>query len=258
MLHYEVCSNTNTNRWLVFLHGAGGSIKTWSYQQQHFAPHFNLLLIDLRDHGRSKSVVPAYEQYTFALISADIKQVLDQVGVSQASFLSLSFGSVLIQDFYLRYPSRVEKVVIAGGIFRGNLAIKSFVKLAQGLNLVLSYETMYNLFSYLLMPRKRNQKARRIYKLQAAKLTPTEYMKWVGLYGEFFRLLHQFYHQQINVPMLIVMGGDDYIFLRAARKFSKRSLTTTLSVLPKVGHIVNIEAAQDFNTLVLDFLKVRT
>ena len=254
MLNFKVIKNQQPTSWVVFIHGAGGSIQTWNYQVPELGKFFNLLLIDLRDHGSSKAVEPNFEHYQFNIISQDIKTILDHLQIHRAHFITLSFGSVLIQDFTMRFPGIADRIVIAGGIFKGNLAIRLFVALAKVFNYFLSYPTMYSLFSYLLMPRQRNQKARRIYQLQAQKLSSAEYMKWVGLYGEFFRLLDQFYHHMLPVPTLVVMGGDDYIFKKSAKDFVNKQPGTQLKILDGVGHICNIEAPQFFNHLVVEFL----
>ena len=254
LLNHKVVRKSEQAGWIVFIHGAGGSLKTWSYQESVLSDYYNLLLIDLRDHGDSKNIQPEYEAYEFSIISADIKAVIDHVGITSAHFITLSFGSVLLQDFSRRYPHYINKVVIAGGIFKGNIFIRTFVHAARFFNLFLSYTTMYRLFSYLLMPKKRNQKARRLYQFQARKLTQKEYMKWVGLYGEFFTLLEAFYYQVLENKALVVMGSDDYVFLNAAFSFTKRQTDTQLIVIKDVGHICNIEAPQKFNKEVVDFL----
>lgn len=256
MLYFETVNLSPHKDWIVFIHGAGGSIKTWGYQIPALQKRYNLLLIDLRDHGSSKNIEPDHENYRFSIITADIKEVLDHLNIQKAHFVTLSFGSVLMQDFSMRYGHVVDKIVIAGGIFKGNYAIKTFVSLAKVFNLFLSYPKMYSLFSYLLMPKKRNQKARRIYQRQAQKLTQREYMKWVGLYGEFFRLLKQFYYQVLQNPTLVVMGGEDFIFLQGAKTFVKRQPHASMQTLHKVGHICNIENPDDFNKLVIDFFGV--
>ncbi len=258
LLHFEIVTREDTSPWLVFLHGAGGNIKTWKYQLEAFSQHYNLLLIDLRDHGQSKNIQPAIDKYTFEHISTDIKAVMDHVGVRKAHFVTLSFGSVLMQDFASRYPESVNKIIFAGGIFKGTWAIRAFVHFAKALNLLLPYEKMYSLFSWILMPRERNQKARRLYQMQARKLTQAEYLKWVGLYDEFFRLLSDFFHQRLQHRSLIVMGGDDFVFLRGATQFDRRQTLTQLAVIPTTGHICNVENPAAFNQLALDFLAAKT
>ena len=58
MLHYTVYRNTKIKSpWITFIHGAGGSSSIWFKQIRYFSKFFNLLLIDLRGHGNSKSLI---------------------------------------------------------------------------------------------------------------------------------------------------------------------------------------------------------
>ena len=79
LLHHEIIDRTDESEspWLVFIHGAGGSIRTWKFQIEAFAPHYRLLLIDLRDHGFSKDILPEYEAYDFDIVAEDILAVVD-------------------------------------------------------------------------------------------------------------------------------------------------------------------------------------
>lgn len=240
--------------WVVCLHGAGGSIQTWKYQAASLSAHFHLLLIDLRDHGASKNIVPAYDRYTFDIISEDILAVLEDAHITKAHFVTLSFGSVLMQALYKRKPEMVMKMVFIGGIFNANWRIKCFVHLARFFNVFLPYERMYQLFSFLLMPKKNHQLARRIYQYQARKLLPAEYLKWLGLYSEFFKLLRVFHLQPIQQPMLVLMGAEDYLFVPSAQKFVSKKLHARLEILPGAGHICNIDRPEATNKAVLTFL----
>lgn len=254
ILHHLIYKNSQAKEWLVFLHGAGGSTATWKLQLEKFTASFNILLIDLRDHGQSKSMEPAVDQYKFDLITEDILQVLKFNQIQEAHFITLSFGSVLLQDLSIKYPKMVLTAIFAGGIFKANWAIRSFVHVARFINLFFPYKWMYSIFSYLLMPFKRHQKSRKIYKQQAKKLLPSEYMKWVGLYKEFFALLERFYHQPIHFPSLVIMGREDYIFNRAAKSFSKQHAAVQLAIIRNAGHICNIDQPQIFNDLAYDFI----
>ena len=254
-LNHEIKFLKKDAEWVVFLHGAGGSIHTWKKQIATFSEHFNLLLIDLRDHGESKNIVPSYQRYTFKIVSCDIKKLLDKLSIQKAHFVTLSFGSVLLQDFAERYPDLVAKVIFGGAIFSGGVLLRAFVYLAKFLNTFLSYPMMYQIFSFLLMPKKENQIARRLYQRQSLKISSKEYMKWVGLYKEFFQLLKKFKSQVLTFPSLIIMGGKDFMFLKSATKFSKAQEMVQLAMIPNTGHIANIESADAFNKLGVDFLK---
>jgi len=120
LLHHEVISENPDAPWLVFVHGAGGSIRTWKFQIEAFAPHFRLLLIDLRDHGNSKDILPAFPSYDFDIVAEDILLVIDHLRIQKAHFMSLSIGSVILQKIDITRPELVDRMVMAGAIFDGS------------------------------------------------------------------------------------------------------------------------------------------
>jgi pimeloyl-ACP methyl ester carboxylesterase len=254
ILYHEIHYKSNTAQWVVFLHGAGGSTATWKYQLNDFVPFYNVLLIDLRDHGKSKNISPSHKKYKFDIVTEDIMQVLIVNKVAKAHFITLSFGSVLLQDLSIKYPHLVASAIFAGGIFKANHWIKSFVNLARGLNMILPFKWMYTLFSWLLMPKDSHKNSRKIYQKQADKLTSVEYMKWVGLYAEFFQLLNRFFHQKIQFPGMVIMGREDYVFLNAANAFVDKQSKILLEVIDHAGHICNIDQPDIFNRLALNFI----
>lgn len=198
--------------------------------------------------------MPAHKRYNFDIVGRDVLKVLAQEQIEKAHFVTLSFGSVMMQALYEKNPEVVNKMVFIGGIFNANWGIKSFVHTARFLNIFLSYRRMYQLFSFLLIPRKEHQLARRIYQRQARTLGADEYLKWLGLYSEFFLLLKSFHQQSINNPMLVLMGTDDYLFLPSARKFTSNRQHATLKMLTGAGHICNIDQPQKTNAAILTFL----
>ena len=103
--------------------------------------------------------------------------------------MSLSLGSVILQKLEVKRPEMIDKMIMAGGVFRANIKIKLFVHSAKFLNYFLPYRVMYNLFSWIVLPRANHADSRRMFRLQSQKLNQKEYLKWVGLYKDFFRLL---------------------------------------------------------------------
>ena len=254
MINFNVIPNPESNIWIVFIHGAGGSIRTWKRQVEALQQHAKLLLLDLRDHGASEPINPSPSQYDFELISNDIKEVMDHLEIAKAHFITLSLGSVLIQDLSMRYPTYIGKVVMAGGVFNANIILKCFIQAAKTLNRILPYAMMYRLCSYILMPRKTNQTSRKIYQREAQKLTRAAYMRWVSLSKYFIKLLKRFSKTKSSFQNLIIMGAQDYVFLSGARKYSENQPKSTFVVIPAVGHICNIDGGNVFNNHVIEFL----
>ncbi len=255
LLHYKIYEERPDADWLVFIHGAGGSIVTWKYQVEAFRPYFKLLLVDLRDHGKSKNMAPAYENYDFDIVADDILKVIDHLGIKKANFMSLSLGSVILQKLEDKRPEMIEKMIMAGGVFRANIKIKMFVHSAKFLNYFLPYRVMYNLFSWIVLPRKNHEDSRRMFRLQSQKLNQKEYLKWVGLYKDFFKLLRNFFKGEIQSISLVVMGDQDHVFFEAAKKFvAHHKNKAQLVIFEKCGHICNIEQYEKFNQTALSFL----
>ncbi|WP_424961394.1 alpha/beta fold hydrolase [Ekhidna sp.] len=254
ILNYQTHYINRHCEWIILLHGAGGSIQTWKHQINGLKDRYNLLALDLRDHGHSKNIAPSFDRYNFDIVVKDVQNVLNQVGIRKAHFVTLSFGSVLMQAIYERHPSMVQSMTLIGGIFNANWMIKAFVHSARLINAFLPYHMMYRIFSYLLMPKKNHQVARRVYQLQARKLSQKEYLKWLGLYSEFFALLRSFHQQALAIPTLILMGEEDYLFLPSARSFADNHHHSDLQIIPHAGHICNIEKPKKVNEAILDFL----
>ena len=254
MLYYEKHFLRPDAQWIVFIHGAGGGITTWKYQREAFRPYFNLLFMDLRDHGLSKNMQPEYHNYNFDIICDDVIEVLEHLDIHKAHFLSLSLGSVLLQKLNEKKPNLIDKMIMAGGVFRATLTMKIFVHSAKFLSYFLPYRMMYDLFSWIVLPRKNHQKSRRMFRLQSRKLSPKEYLKWVGIYKDFFRLLRRFFHKELKNKSLIVMGDQDHVFFQAARKFVEKQEQARLVIFEKCGHICNIERYEQFNAIALEFL----
>lgn len=256
-LNYEV-ELSNHKHWMVFIHGAGGSINTWKHQRTVFKDYANLLFIDLRDHGESHLKRNVHKQYTFDLMAKDVINILDKLYIDKACFVGLSLGGLIIEKIRLLDSSRISTVVLAGGMFNVSPMLQAFSWAGLVLSHLLPYKWNYWLFSWLIMPRSNHQRARQVYVNQAKKLSGKAYRKWVRMYKEFNGLVKSINSQNLRYPMLIVMGSEDYMFLKSAKKFALENPKAELKEIKHCGHICNIEQYESFNALALDFFLKNT
>lgn len=242
---------------MVFIHGAGGSLVTWKHQVKAFKPFFNLLLIDMRDHGYSKDMEPHYTAYDFDIVCDDILKVVDHVGVEKAHFLALSLGSIILQKLSDRRPEMITSMIMAGGVFKADWKIHLFAHSGKFLSHFVPFRWIYDTFIMIVLPKANHAPSRRMYRLQSKKLTNKEFLKWLGLYRDLFKVVRRFYRKRLGTNSLIVMGAEDHVFLNAAKRFAqKHAHAAELVVLDGVGHLCNLEATEAFNNSVLRFLKV--
>lgn len=100
---------------LVLIPGLSSTKEAYDLMIPHLTEHYHILTLDLRGHGQSDRQGP----YSFAQLNEDIKAVLDHEGIDRATLVGGSFSSVPVQQFAVRYPERVDQLVLVdGGYFR--------------------------------------------------------------------------------------------------------------------------------------------
>ena len=116
MLHYSTHLHPTSKTWVTFVHGAGGSSSIWFKQLREFSKHFNVLLLDLRGHGKSRMQLSNVfkKKYTFDVLAEDIIAVLDKENIKSSHFVGISLGTILIRQIGEMYPQRVQSMVMAG------------------------------------------------------------------------------------------------------------------------------------------------
>ena len=99
MLHYITYLKDDNAPWVTFVHGAGGSSSIWYKQIRDFKSDYNVLLIDLRGHGKSKK--PIYEKlksYSFDTIGDEVIDVLDHLKITSTHWVGISLCTIIIRE----------------------------------------------------------------------------------------------------------------------------------------------------------------
>lgn len=259
MLSYRRHFLSPAHEWVVFVHGAGGSSSIWYRQVREFRNSFNVLLVDLRGHGDSRppSLLPYRgDGYTFDELAREILEVLDHERIEAAHFVGVSLGCILIRALGEAAPERVRSMVMAGAIIRLNLRSRFLVALGNLGKRFVPYMWLYRLFAWIIMPRRRHRASRLLFVSQARRLCQTEFIRWFRLTHEVNPLLRLFEQKELPIPTLYVMGGQDYMFLPpVSRMMDRHTAYSRLEVVPECGHVVNVERAERFNLLSLDFIR---
>ena len=256
MLHYTIYRHKKSTDWVTFVHGAGGSSSIWFKQIRDFSREFNVLLMDLRGHGKSKS--PAYDKmhaYSFDVIGDEVIEVLDHLKIPQSHFVGISLGTIIIREISERYPNRVKSLVLAGAIMKLNVRGQVLMRMGFLLKSIIPYLLLYKLFAFIIMPRKKHRESRYLFIEEAKKLYQKEFIRWFTLVSQVNPLLTFFRIKDINIPTLYVMGQEDYMFLPSITKLVKDHRSAILEVIPDCGHVVNVDKPEIFNKTTLKFLK---
>jgi len=257
MLYYKTYFKDEDTDWVIFVHGAGGSSSIWFKQLKAYKKEFNVLMVDLRGHGKSKGMLQKYyeDEYSFKLASQDILDVMDDAGIQRAHFVGVSLGTIIIRTIGEIAPDRVESLVMCGAIMRLNIRSRFLVSMGHLFKKVVPFMWLYKLFAWIILPRKRHSESRNLFIREAKKLYKKEFMKWFNLTHDVNPLLRYFREQELPIPTLYVMGSEDYLFLPPVKQIVDDHQRSFLEVVEKCGHVVNVEKPDVFNRVSLSFLK---
>lgn len=237
--------------------GAGGSSAIWYKQIRQFQNDFNVLLIDLRGHGQSKTpLYSRFKRYTFAQISDEIIDVLDHLKIKASHFIGISLGTILIREIYERYPNKVASLTMGGAVMKLNARGQILMRVGNLFKSVIPYLVLYKFFALIIMPKKKHRESRNLFINEARKLYQKEFKRWFSLVSQVNPLLKFFRFNEAKVPTLYIMGSEDHMFLPSISKLVVHHKTAELSVISNCGHVVNVESPAIFNTTVIRFLKL--
>lgn len=256
MLDYTTYIHKDSTNWVTFVHGAGGSSSIWYKQVREFRKHFNILLLDLRGHGKSKpSLKDAFnDSYTFDVITNDISEVIEHLEIIKSHFVGISLGTILIRNYAERWPHRVESMILGGAILKLNLRSQVLMRLGIIFKSIVPYLWLYKFFAFIIMPNSNHKESRLLFVREAKKLCQKEFIKWFKLTAEINPLLRFFRATNIKIPTLYVMGGEDYLFLPAVKKVVQKHENSSLLLIEHCGHVVNVEQPKIFNNLVINYI----
>ncbi len=244
---------------LIFLHGIGGNRSNWTEQLDAFSRDFHTVAWDARGYGDSDD----YEgPLDFSDFARDLVRLLDHFGVRKAHFAGLSMGGRIAQDFYALFPDRVKTLTLiathSGFSDFTPEERQRFVELRRKPLVEEGKEPADiapTIAKSLLGPHATEAQYRRLVASIAA-LHKESYIKTVEATTMFDRTGEL---DQIAVPTLLVYGENDPLTPpEMGRQFADRIRGAEYAVIPKAGHLINIERPEAFDATVRQFLMKHT
>lgn len=255
MIYHRQFIHPKSKTWVVFVHGAGGSNNVWFRQLKEFKKHFNVLLVDLRGHGKSKPAITEEDsEYSFDEVALDVISIMDHLSIQKAHLVGISLGCIVIRAIDKLAPGRAESIILGGAIIQFNKTIKVLISMAKILNSVLPYMWLYKLNALILMPYRRHRESRNIFIHEAIKLGEKEFRKWMKMTREIKSNLNDFIHREPSAPVLYLMGDGDHMFLPMVADLVKKQVNAKLEIIKNSGHCCNLDQAGIFNEISIHFI----
>ena len=238
-IDYEVTGNGPT---LLLSHGYGSTRHMWD-GQHHAFPGWRVVSWDMRGHGQTDSPVDP-KAYSAALTVADMRALLEHVGVERAVIGGLSLGGYVSLAFALAHPAMTRALVIcdSGPGYRNAEARAGWNQRALERAASLEGKGLDAL-------------ARRSRETQQAVHRSAQ-----GLAHAARGMLAQENSQVIDglaglrVPTLVIVGDQDQPFVAPSEYMAKKIPGARLAVIPGAGHSSNLDQPEIFNRVLGEFL----
>lgn len=96
---------------LVLIRGLGSDLQAWALQVPALARQFRVITYDNRGAGRTGA---PDKPYTIEGMADDLAFLLEALKIETASVLGYSMGGMIAQEFALKYPKKLEKLILLG------------------------------------------------------------------------------------------------------------------------------------------------
>ena len=93
---------------IIILHGLFGTLDNWQTIARQLSEEYLVYLVDQRNHGRS----PHTDDFDYSLLAEDLKDFMDNEGMSQATIIGHSMGGKTAMQFAINYPEMVTSLVV--------------------------------------------------------------------------------------------------------------------------------------------------
>lgn len=243
---------------LLLLHGFSGSGTNWAAQVEAFAPHFNVITVDLPGHGHTASPAdPA--RYGVEYVAADLVVILDALGFPSAHLLGYSMGGRLALYTALYAPRRINRLILESASPGLKTAAEREARIAsdealaqrietQGIPAFAAYWTSLPLFATQSLETRQRLHDQRLHNNPQGLANS---LRGMGT-GAQPSLWQRF--GELSIPTLLLCGELDTKFAAIHAEMHALIPQSTLITIPGAGHTIHAEQPIQFTDEVLRFL----
>jgi pimeloyl-ACP methyl ester carboxylesterase len=251
---------------VILLHGYTSTLYTWRFNFPELAKEFSVWSVDLPGFGYSDK--PKDFDYTLSGYADFIVKFMDAQGIKKAVIVGNSMGGNIAIETYLKYPDRVEKLVLVdsggypeeeGGFFLFNLMqypVAGDILMSFNYRWVVKDSLMSGIYyDNKFVTDDVVDSYYNVYKTENGRKGPL----WVGRAIDWSHDLGPDTIKTIAVPTLVIWGKDDTLIpVTDADLFGRDIKGAEVAVIPDAGHLPHEEKADIVNKLITDFVKKTT
>ncbi len=243
---------------VLFLHGIGGGHLAFAPQLETFAAAgYCAVAWDMPGYGHSDPIEP----YTFKGLAERCIALIEALAArrgQQVTLVGHSMGGMVAQEVLVRRPELIQNLVLCGtsaAFGRANSDWQSQF-IGQRMAPILAGQTMAEL-ARQLVPAMAGPRALpeglRLAEHCMAGVNPGTYRRALEALVTFDRRTEL---ASVSVPTLLIAGENDpNAPPEVMRKMADRITDSQFRIMPGIGHLMNLEAPDDFDRQLIQFLQ---
>ena len=241
-IYYETAGSGEP---VVFLHGYTLDHTMWQPQVDFLAQEHQTITYDARGFGRSSLPEGAYDHVD------DLRALMGHLAIQQAHIVGLSMGGRIASRFALTHPEMITSLTLMDAALDGYKDVIDWNVHAKEQGIEKAKENWLN-HALFAVTQQQPEVAKGL------RTIIDNYSGWHWLHSDphlpaqisVYDNLHN-----ITAPTLVVVGEGDLSQFHAVSDVLAGSIPYAKKVIvPGAGHMVNMEAPDEVNRLLADFI----
>ena len=238
---------------VVILHGLFGFSDNWKSQAKVLANYFRVIVVDLRNHGRSEWD----EIHNYETMADDVIETMDSLKLAEFHVIGHSMGGKVAMHLAQSYPARLLKTIVV------DMGVKSYPMhhqdLIEAIKAVpietISARSQVNTFLSDRIPEEgvRQFLLKNLYWIERGKLAWR--MNIAVLEANMRSILNALPEIEVFSPTLFIKGANsNYILEEDYESIENIFLDSEIQSISGAGHWVHADSFEEFTERVIGFL----
>lgn len=250
-IFYKKNDFKSNQKTIIFIHGLSGSSSAWIPYEEKFKKNYNIISIDLRGHG--KSFRPdKYQDYSIEKFSEDIYKILVHENITKSIIISHSMGSIVVLEFLKKHQNIVKKVILVSP--SANPSKRFFAKITKPFfyfGHIFKNKKIGSHIDYNKFKNTTDWSIKRMF----FDIKNTGVKSFLHSTRHAYNFNAENILKTINIPLLIVHGDKDSIFLLShAKQMQKNIKNSKIKIINNIDHIIVINKQEELIIIIEEFL----
>ncbi len=234
---------------LVLIHGALVSQRMWQSQVGDFSKYFQVITLDLPAHGGVQDVTGPY---TIEALAAHVIERLDGLNINRAHVCGHSLGGMVAQQLAVKYPDRVQKLILAETAFGTSNTLWERVQtsFAKRFLQIAPQNTLIDLSA-----KRYGSLHPDVGEFVRQEMNRYDHRTSIRVMGAAFGYAGKDQLKDIRTSTLVLVAENNKQTHAQGKEMAEKIPYAKFGVIQKANHLLNMDNPEDFNREVVAFLR---